>query len=359
MGIRIQRNPDGSLMYNWYDPRNVETGFTELVWGPDNPNVSMTRGTGMSNSSFAGSPYANLMGADANGNTTNSSGATSQKIINQQTVGNPVTRTAAVVGGDGRDGTNPDPVVARPSFEEILRGARDAAKRNAEYGFGRARGIYDEGIGQLTKRKQEFQDLFDQGRERILDTYEGERGNLQASSEGARTRMSNALRALGLGGSAFIKSEGRQTQNEAKALGGLQTERNTNENANQNEFNTRQDWASAREADLGRYLQDAENTRNSIDSSSDLNYLNDMASIFDKIVANQMSAKAAVGDYTANPYSVNMSSMLGALNGSLPTMSGGANAVQNVNLQEQNPTLELLKKRGGVAGAGLYGKTAY
>lgn len=61
-----------------------------------------------------------------------------------------------------------------------------------------------------------------------------------------------------------------------------------------------------------------------------------------------------IGSFTANPYAVNMSSMVNALNGSVPQVGGGASGVQNVNLQEQDPTLALLKRRGGVAGAGLY-----
>lgn len=247
----------------------------------------------------------------------------------------------------------------------LARAAAEEGRRRAGEQYNRARGIYDEGIGLLGKRKQEFQDLFDTGRETILDRYEGERGNLQASDQGARTRMSNALRAMGLGGSAFIKSEGRQTQNAAKALGGLQTQRNTNENANQNEFDTRQEWANTQQTALGRYLQDAEENRRAAENQTslvergDVNQINSNINSYLQNMYNTQAALAAsgqeIGGFKANPYAVNMESMVGALNGGIPQVGQmGAGGVQNVNLQEQDPTLALLKRRGGVAGAGLY-----
>lgn len=246
----------------------------------------------------------------------------------------------------------------------LARAAADEGRRRAAEQFNRARGIYDEGVGLLGKRKEEFQNLFNEGRERILDTYEGERGNLQASNQGAQTRMQNALRALGLGGSAYIKSEGRQRQDAMKALGGLQTQRNTNENANQREFDTRQEWANTQQTALNRFLQDAESNRVAAENQTDLvergdvNQINSNINSYLQNMYNTQAALAAagkdIGSFTANPYAVNMSSMVNALNGSVPQVGGGASGVQNVNLQEQDPTLALLKRRGGVAGAGLY-----
>lgn len=247
----------------------------------------------------------------------------------------------------------------------LARAIADEGRRRAGEAFNRARGIYDEGQGLLGKRKEEFQKLFDTGRETILDRYEGERGNLQASDQGARTRMSNALRAMGLGGSAFIKSEGRQTQNAAKALGGLQTERNTNENANKGEFDSRQEWANTQQSALDRFLQDAESNRVAAENQTDLaergdvNQINNNLSSYLQNMYNTQAALAAagqgIGEYKANPYAVNMSSMEGALNGGIPQVGQmGAGGVQNVNIKDQDPTLALLKRRGGVAGAGLY-----
>jgi hypothetical protein len=257
---------------------------------------------------------------------------------------------------------------APSGFNEMIALARsiaDEGRRRAGEQFNRARGIYDEGVGLLGKRKEEFQKLFDEGRETILDRYEGERGNLQASDQGARTRMSNALRAMGLGGSAFIKSEGRQTQNAAKALGGLQTQRNENENANKGEFDTRQEWANTQQSALSRYLQDAESNRVAAENQTDLaergdvNQINNNIASYLQNIYNTQAALAAAGqgisEFKANPYAVNMDSMVGALNGGVPQVGQmGAGGVQNVNIKDQDPTLALLKRRGGVAGAGLY-----
>ena len=254
--------------------------------------------------------------------------------------------------------SNPDPAPTEDTlqslYERQLNAAREEARRQAGAGYDRARGIYDEGIGLLNKRRGEFQNLFEQGRGNILDRFEQGRGELQASDQGAQTRLANAMRAMGMGGSAYIKSEGANRQNAAKALGGLQTERNNNENANLGEFNSRQDWANTQEGALQRYLEDAKNARSAAESSSDIRYLQDMGNLFDTILSNQFAAKAAAGSYTANPYAVNISDMTKALNGTLPNMTGGEGTVQDVNLKEQDPTLALLKRRPGVAGAGLY-----
>jgi hypothetical protein len=239
-------------------------------------------------------------------------------------------------------------------YERQLLAARDEARRQAQVGFDRARGIYDEGVGLLDKRKGEFQTNFDTGRENILNGFEQGRGELQASNTGAETRMANAMRALGLGGSAYVKNEGANRQNAAKALGGLQTERNTNEVANKGVFDTNQDWANTQQSSLDRYLGDAANARTGAETSSDLGYLSDMGNLFNTILSNQLAVKAAAGNYTADPYSVNISDMTKSLNGTLPSLSGGTGTVQDVNLKEQDPTLALLKKRSGIAGAGLY-----
>lgn len=291
-----------------------------------------------------------------------------------RTTPTPTPAPAAPTGGGGGGNPAPQNNNNNPGVPDtfgqmiaLARAAADEGRRRAGEQFNRARGIYDEGVGALNKRRQDFQKLFDTGRETILDRYEGERGNLQASDQGARTRMSNALRALGLGGSAFIKSEGRQTQDAAKALGGLQTQRNTNETANQNEFNTRQEWARGQESELNRYLQDAEENRRAAENQTalvergDVNTINSNINSYLQNMYNTQAALATsganIGGYQANPYAVNMSSLVSALNGSIPQVGQmGAGGVQNVNLQEQNPTLSLIdpRKRAGVQGAGLY-----
>jgi len=266
-------------------------------------------------------------------------------------------RTGSGAGG----GANPAGTVAAPdaggSLQDLytaqLNAAREEARRQAGAGFERARGIYDEGIGLLNKRRGEFKDLFEQGRGNILDRYEQGRGELQASDQGAQTRLANAMRAMGMGGSAYIKSIGKQTQDAAKALGGLQTERNNNENANLGEFNTRQNWADTQEGALQRSLSDAEEARNKVESSADLGYLSDVGNLFNTILSNQLATKAAAGQYTANPYAVNISSMTNKLNGGLPTTGQtGAEGVQNVSINENDPLKKRLLARSG---GSLYG----
>lgn len=242
------------------------------------------------------------------------------------------------------------------TFATLLGRARDAARSTAENGFNRARGIYDEGMGLLKTRKDEFQNVFDTGNENILNSYEKGRGELQTSNAGAETRMANAMRALGLGGSAFVKSEGAQRQTAAKGLGTLNSEKNTNDLANLGQFNENQNWANTQENSLSRSLEDANNARSAAESSSDIGYLQDMGNLFNTILSNQLAVNASAGTKVANPYTVNISDMTSALNGTTPSLTaGGEGTVQNVKLQDQDPTLALLKKvRSGVAGAGLY-----
>lgn len=256
----------------------------------------------------------------------------------------PVPTPTAPSGGDNMQNT----------FQDLLSRARDEARRVAGAGYDRAVGIANEGRSLLEGKRKDFQNIFDTGRESILNSYEKGRGELQASNEGANTRMSNAMRALGLGGSAFVKSQGRQIQEGAKALGGLNTEKNTNELANTGQFNENQNWANTQENALNRSVEDANNLRTSAETSADTGYLQDMGNLFNTILQNQMAVKASAGNYTANPYAVNISDMTTALNGGLPSLNGGDGTVQNVSLKEQDPTLALLKRRSGVAGAGLY-----
>lgn len=244
----------------------------------------------------------------------------------------------------------------------LARQVYDEGMRRASAAFDRTRGIVDEGRQLLGKRKEEFKGLFDEGGAKILDTYEGERGNLQSSAEGAATRSANSLRAMGLGGSAVIKSEGKQRQNNVKALGSLQTQRDTNDSANKREYDERLNWANVQDSALTRQLADAEEARRSAEAQAGLIEAGDVQGINERlggylqsILSNQMAAEQAskaTGEYVANPYAVDINSFKGALQSVVPTIGGaGAGGIDNmgVNIQEQDPRLALLRKRAGGA----------
>ena len=240
-------------------------------------------------------------------------------------------------------------------FNDALSNARSSAKAAAEQGYNRARGIFDEGMGLLNQRKQEFTENYNQGNQDILNSYEGNRGELQSSNKGAETRLGNSLRALGLGGSAFVKSQGKLNQDSAKALGNLQTEKSGNEAANLSDYNTNNQWADTQQSSLQRSLEDASNARSAADSSTDVNYLNNMGNMFQTLLNNAISYQNAANTYTANPYSVNMNSYTDALNGSVPstTTTGTTTGNEAANINN-DATLASLLKKAGVAGSGLY-----
>jgi len=264
-------------------------------------------------------------------------------------------------GGGGGNPGNPSPFDTG-AFERNVQSQRDLArstyeegKRRAGDAFNRARGVYDEGVGLLGQRRQEFQKLFSEGQDNILDRYEGERGNLQAASQGAETRSANSLRALGLGGSAAIKSQGRQTQNNARAAGELATQRNQNDNANTGVFNERQTWANTQDSALQRSLQDATDQRTAAENQAGLVERGDYQGIQQNVdgflqnLANQQASLAAtrqgIGGYTADPTSINFADLTGGLQAVAPQLGGGAQPEMGVNIQEQDNSIQALLRR--------------
>lgn len=236
------------------------------------------------------------------------------------------------------------------------RSVYDEGMRRAAAAYERARGIYDESMGTLGTRRAQFKDVYDTGNENILNSYEGERGNLQAAAAGNATRSANALRALGLGGSAMFKSEGSQRQNNMKSLGALNTERAANEKENLSGYNENQLWANTQEAAIQRALNDAAELRTAAENQAglieagDVDTINqNMAGYLDKIITNQMALSAAnegVNSKTVNPYAVNISDLASSLNAALPTLSNTATANDaNVSIDPNNYLLSNLYKK--------------
>lgn len=274
-------------------------------------------------------------------------------------------------GGSGYSApTNNNNAPSGPSEFELAvnraRAAYESAMRDADYQFNRARGIYDEGMGLLGKRREQFQELFNQGNMDITNEYQGRGGELGASAQNRRMSDAAALQAQGFGGSAVERAQNRQSRDEMRALGGLQESRNENKVANQAQFDERDLWARGQESALSRSLDDAANARRSVGERAGLVMQGDVeginssaAQLLNQIVANQQAMQAAqqgISGFTANPYNVNIADLTSSIRNQLSGTPTGAGAVQNVSLQEQNPLLLGMnpKKRGGVAGAGLY-----
>lgn len=230
-------------------------------------------------------------------------------------------------------------------FEAILNRQREEANAALD----RARGVRDEGLASVNEKRKQFLDTFNQGKEDITQGFQKGAGQLQRSSMGQTERNNNALRALGLGGSANVRLKGRQQQENTRALSSLQDVRGQNERANKEAYQTNTDWANAREADVNRYWQDANLLRNQAENS----LMDNLAGMFNNIISNQMAAQSAYGNYTASPYQVNIPDMSNYLSNTLSSaglLTGGQNPNENVSID--NPTyLELLKKR---IGSGFY-----
>ena len=224
--------------------------------------------------------------------------------------------------------------------------ARDQARIVAQQGYDRARGIYDEGKGMIKNKGQEFLGMFNQNSADIHRTNEGERGNLQASNQGANERLRNGLRALGLGGSAFERGAGRQRQSAAKASGELASIRGANDRTNLEGYNTNQNFLNTQDASLNRYLQDASNLRGSAETSGEISYLNDIGNLFNTIQANQNAINASTGNYSPVTTNTNIPSMLNALNLDTSNFSNpNANSNQATDLGLENLSyLEKLKR---------------
>jgi hypothetical protein len=140
-----------------------------------------------------------------------------------------------------------------------------------------------------------------------------------------------------------MRGQGRQRQNEAKAFGGLQTERAKNETANQELLDERNTWARGQEGSLGRFLQGAQQQ---FDLAGQKN------GVLDSVLANIASAtnslsglNSGAAGLTASPYGVSFSDITGGLNASLPQVNTVAEAPSNVNLGLENMSyLERLKR---------------
>jgi hypothetical protein len=247
--------------------------------------------------------------------------------------------------------------LAQDAYNERINTARNA--------FGRARGIYDEGISGLKNKREQFGKEYETGMSDINASTEQGRGQLQASAQGQQTRMLNALRAMGMGGSAFQRGQGSINQQNAQNLGSLNTQRMMNERENTKTRDANLDWANTQESALGRYLQDAAEAQRQAEEQSSLIQRGDantiqsnmQNSINDIINFQQAMAQSAAqnGNYN-NPFMSNLGSYVNTMNDATSQIPNSATETTGVgnNLAINPYSLninDLIRRAGG----SLYG----
>lgn len=317
---------------NWWDPQTYDIGLTEKL-------VKM----GL----LANTPANNNPSWSANAPTWSPNNYNQQSTVSQPgpgVFGTPTNQsTGAPTGsgyptGGGGGGSNGTQQAAAPQgggtpgydFGALL----ERQRGQVDQLYNQAKGQYDTGVNALNDKRKQFQNVFDQGKTDILQGFQKGAGEMQASAAGSRERNANAMRALGLGGSAVIRNEGRQTQNEMKARGALQNSRDTNEFQNQSAFNDNKSWADAQQSGLDSYLQQAGYNRQNAQN----NVMDNLAGMFNNIINSQMSYNAAMGQKTANPYPVDIQDMTNSIISPLQGagyMQGGQDPNAGVNVNNQ------------------------
>ncbi len=262
--------------------------------------------------------------------------------------------------GGGGEGPSAEETYAK--LRASAKARYDARKKEAEGQFEIARGLFDEIIDNLAKKREEFAQMYDEGQQDILGRTQQERGNLQSSAKMTDRKAANTMRALGIGGSGVLNYFGDLEQQRNKSEGELYSQREKNERELSRQDADRTAWALAAEREANRNLEAARQKRDAArdygwadyigqDALIDQNMLDYVQSIQD--TANAMAlARASASNYQVDPYAANISSFLGALNA--PTIAStpqGAAGIQNVNLQEQDP---LIKRYLAQLGGSMY-----
>lgn len=235
----------------------------------------------------------------------------------------------------------------------------NARKKEAEGQYEIAKGLFDEIIDNLAKKREEFAQMYDEGQQDILNRTQQERGNLQSSAKMTDRKAANTMRALGIGGSGVLNYFGDLEQQRNKSEGELYSQREKNERELSRQNADRLAWALAAEREANRNLEAARQKRDAArdyawsdyigqDAAIDQGMLNYVQSIQD--TANAMAlARASASNYQVDPYAANISSFLEALNApTIASIPQGAAGVQNVNLREQDPLIRrYLAQLGG------------
>jgi hypothetical protein len=266
-------------------------------------------------------------------------------------------------GGGGTNTPNAPTNVFQADPEAMRRQMLQAAQARWQAGMGLANDAWsaaqqraDSARGLLGERRGQFGEQLETGKQDIFDDFNRGRQDLSQTAQGAATRMGNALRAMGMGGSAMVNTQGRQQQEQAQALGSLARDKSLNERQNQELFNERDLWARGEESNIENYLRDAQNQKSAAERFGYADYTDDLAGI-DSNMFNLISqiqqrqqdidaARQGIGAYEANPFGVNMGNYAGLLNSAAPMQLPQGGVDEGVNMNAQSPFQELLKNRG-------------
>lgn len=237
----------------------------------------------------------------------------------------------------------------------VAQGAYNQGMSSVNRAMDRAKGIRDEGLGVLGQRRGQFEDQYDEGKQDIVQGFQQRMGEGQRAAQGQTMRNRAALQAMGLSGSALLRSQGREQQDQARALATGQDQRAQNERQNQGAFDENNMWADSQESSLKRDYSDTQGKaqdnegilsqmlmQSAARERGDIggwiqNMLNQQKAIE---LSNMENRRAGLDAYSATPFNASLGDTTGMLNsqvsGELGTGGGGgqmaANIPQNQNL---------------------------
>lgn len=248
-------------------------------------------------------------------------------------------------GGGTPAGGNPNGGI---DLAAVLAEQRRRKMGEIDNALGLARGYRDEVLGQVGKKRDEYNGLWTQGEKDITSTFEGEKGNSRRTAQDLTSIEGNRARALGLGGSATDYAASRRSEALGRDLGDINTNKSNNVMENKRTLDTRLNQADAWESDANRNYslaeQNAQSARNSASDTSE----NTLIGFLDKILSSQLAinaTKSGVSADKANPFAVDTSKLANGLNGASflsPSTVGNTGAAQDGNPVDVSLIAQLL-----------------
>lgn len=247
MWPRIQRNPDGSLMYNWYDPRNLEFSLSEKLSDAMN----------LPRNAQGGSPgISGVLGQNTYQNTINNAvyddavRRAQQNGTLQTTTNNNLTTGRDPGTNPGTPGNNNDVDLARQAYEQRVNQIRNLFGQTKQRAAD-IRSEADRNLETILKAVGAFRDrsqnLFNTAGQQITENASeilGSNARTAREQEGTLRRQG---RALGLGDSSkFLQQTGLAGRLAAQQGNTLAT-RGQERRANQNLLDERLDQAQTQE----------------------------------------------------------------------------------------------------------------
>jgi hypothetical protein len=236
----------------------------------------------------------------------------------------------------------------------------DKLRRERDDILSRLRGAADESRGYvarareaLNQQKERFKQLFDEGAQGILNSFENARGSVAASTRGQDGKLYNRLLSQGRTGTAMDDALAEAALRKAQAFGKVYEDRMANDRENARQFNDRNNWAmqqednlNAEDMNINRRLQEAEN-------STLNNFQGLLGDLLTSIMNNNNALKASIGDisgYKSNPYVAfgfdsKLPGQLSSEYAKMGTPYGSSDQNQNVNMGIDNLSLLEQQKR--------------